>query len=422
MAFLKDLIPPAGRVRTLCLSNLAKTAGHGILMSVSVLYFTRMVHIPAEQVGLALTIGAAAAMCASVPAGRLADILGARNVTIGFLCLLGVFVAGYAFVGGFLGLVLAASLALMAESATDAARGALVAGLIPAGERVRTWSYMRSMANVGVSLGAATGAVGLYYDTRFAYVALLVGGGALFLLSGIAYLAVPKVPPAPKSQDSPRWIVLRDRPYAAVALLNTVLVMNVAILIVALPIWITEHTRAPTWLFPVILILNTAVVVLFQVRASKGADDVPGGARALRRSGVFLAGSCALFALAAGGPLWVAVAALLAGALVHVIGEMLYSAGSWSLAFGLAPDHAQGQYQGMFGMSTQLGSMVTPALAVALTTYLGWLGWMVFAALLLAAGAAAPAVALWAQSTRKPIPSSASVAADVLRSAQPEGE
>ncbi|MFF6773457.1 MFS transporter [Streptomyces sp. NPDC012637] len=411
MAILDDIIPPPGIVRTLCLSNFAKTAGHGVLMAVSVLFFTRTVGIPAEQVGLALSIGAAMAMAASIPAGRLADVMGPRNTTVGFLLLLGVFVGAYAFVESFAALVVVTSLALMAESSTDAARGALIAGLIPQEDRVRAWSYMRAVSNLGVTLGAAAGAVALWFDSRPAYVGLLIAGGAMFLIAGAAYMTVPSVEPAAKENSGPKWVVLRDLPYAAVALLNSVLVMNVAILTVALPIWITGHTDAPKWLYSVILILNTIMVVLFQVRAGKGSEDVRGGARTLRRCGVFLALCCGLFALAADRPVWVAVAALLAGAVVHVIGEMLYSAGSWSLAFGLAPDHAQGQYQGMFGMSTQLGSMVTPALATLLIVRLGWPAWVVFAALLLAAGLAAPAVASWAERTRKPAPETGAEAA-----------
>ncbi|MFE3068101.1 MFS transporter [Streptomyces sp. NPDC059247] len=411
MAFLDDIIPPPGIVRTLCLSNFAKTAGHGVLMAVSVLFFTRTVGIPAVQVGLALSIGAAMAMAASIPAGRLADLLGPRNTTVGFLLLLGVFVGAYAFVESFAALVVVTSLALMAESSTDAARGALIAGLIPQEERVRAWSYMRAVSNLGVTLGAAAGAVALWFDNRPAYIGLLIAGGAMFLIAGAAYTTVPSVAPVPKESSGPKWVVLRDLPYAAVALLNSVLVMNVAILTVALPIWITGHTSAPKWLYSVILILNTIMVVLFQVRAGKGSEDVRGGARTLRRCGVFLAVCCGFFALAADRPVWVAVAALLAGAAVHVIGEMLYSAGSWSLAFGLAPDHAQGQYQGMFGMSTQLGSMVTPALATLLIVQFGWPAWIIFAALLLGAGLAAPAVAAWAERTREPATGTGTAAA-----------
>ncbi|WP_046468247.1 MFS transporter [Allosalinactinospora lopnorensis] len=402
MSFIRELVPPPGHVRTLCASNLAKTVGHGIFVSVGVLFFTRTVGIPAGQVGLALTIGAAVGMFASVPAGRLADLTGPRNTTVGFLLLLGVFVCAYGFVGSFPALVVAASLALLAESATDAARGALIAGLIPSEERVRAWAYLRSTANIGLSLGAGAGAVGLVFDTRLAYVGLLMGAGAMFLTAGFAYLRVPQVPPAPKVEDGPTWVVLRDLPYATMALLNTVLIMNWPVVTVALPVWIADRTEAPVWVFSAVLMINTAMVVFLQVRMSRGAGTVDGGARAMRRSGVLLAVSCALFAVTAGLPAWAAGLLLLAAGVVHVFGEMLHGAGSWSLGYGLAPEHAMGQYQGLFTMSIQLGTVATPVLATALIVGLGWSGWLVFALLFLVAGAAAPPVARWARQTRRP--------------------
>lgn len=401
MSFVRDLIPPAGPVRVLCLSNLGKTAGHGILLTVSVLFFTRTVDIPANQVGLALTLAAAFAMCAGIPAGRAADVLGPRNTTVAFLCLLGAVVAAYVFVGEFWGLLVVSTLALMAESAANAARGALLAGLIPSEERVRAMSYMRSISNLGVSFGAISGGVGLYFDTRTAYMVLLLGASAMFVCAGLAFLRVPQVPPVSGKDRGSPLAVLRDRPYVAVSLINAALIMNHGILIVALPIWIVQWTNAPVSLYSLILLLNTASVVLFQVRASRGSEDVPGGARALRRSGLLLACCCALFAVATGRPAWLAVVILVAGAIVHVLGEMLYSAGSWSLAYGLAPDHAQGQYQGLFETSTQLGSVITPVAATTLVIGFGWPGWLVFAAVLSVAGMSAPPAARWAQRGRR---------------------
>ncbi|MFG3055728.1 MFS transporter [Kitasatospora sp. NPDC048239] len=403
MASLKELIPPAGPIRVLCLSHVSKTAAHGILMSVAVLYFTRTVHIEADRVGLALSVGAVVGMLAAVPAGRLADAVGPRNTTVVLLCLMGVFVCGYPLVGDFTGLLAISALVLAVESSVDASVGALIAGLIPADERVTAVSYMRAAANLSVAIGAAAGAIGLYLDTHTAYLTLLFGAGALFVAAGVAYLSVPRVEPAPAEEaEGPIWPVLRDAPFAAVALTNSVLIMNSGVLIVALPIWISEHTDAPAWLFPLVVIINAASVVFFQVRVSKGTEDVPGGARAMRISGFLLAGCCALFALASGRSAWLAVLVLVLGAMVHVVGEMLHAAGSWSLSFGLAPDHAQGQYQGMFAMSTQLGSMITPVLATVLLTRFGASGWLVFAVLFAVTGALVPSAARWAQRTRKP--------------------
>lgn len=399
-SFLRHLIPGRGPIRVLAASNLARTIGNGVLVSVTVLFFTRSVGIPATQVGLGMTIAAALGMLVSVPAGRLADVVGARNSATLFVALQGLAIVGYALVGGFVGFIVASSLVISAQSAADASRGALVASVTQGKERVRARAYLRSITNIGISIGSIAGGVALNFDSRAGYVSLLIACGVLYVVAGTIFLFLPPVPAAEKSAGGPTWVVLRDRPFAVVALLNAVLIMNGGILTVALPIWIAERTAAPTWVYSGILLINTVMVVLFQVRASKGAEDITGGARALRRCGVLLAICCAVFALAAGQPAWLAVIVLGVGALVHVFGELLYSAGSWALSYELAPENAHGQYQGLFGMSSQLGSMVTPVAATTLIIGLGWPGWLAFAAVLLAAGLAAPSVARWAERTR----------------------
>lgn len=400
--FLRHLIPERGPIRVLAASNLARTIGNGVLVAVTVLFFTRSVGLPAEQVGLGMTAAAALGMLVSVPAGHAADLIGSRNAAVLFVAVQGLAICGYALVGGFVGFLVASTLVIAAQSAADAARGALVAGVVQGKARVRARAYLRSITNIGISIGAVAGGVALHFDSRTGYVSLLMLCGVMYLVAGSIFLRLPQVPPLDKPDVGPTWVVLRDRPFAAVALLNAVLVMNGGILTVALPIWIAERTAAPTWVYSGILLVNTVMVVLFQVRASRGSEDVAGGAKALRRCGLLLAACCALFALAAGQPAWLAVLVLVAGALVHVFGELLYSAGSWALAYELAPEHAQGQYQGLFGMSTQLGSMVTPVAATTLIIGFGWPGWLVFAVVLLAAGLAAPAVARWAEGSRQP--------------------
>jgi hypothetical protein len=300
----------------------------------------------------------------------------------------------------FIGFIVTASLVGMADSASEAARGALIAGVIPAEGRVRTRAYLKSVDNIGISLGSVLGGVALSLDTRMFYSVLLVACGALFVVGGLVYIALPPVQRIPRPEGGRNWEALRDPQYMAFGLINAILVMNTGILAVALPLWIVERTSAPAAMYSVILVLNTVIVVLFQVRASRGSEDVRGGACALARCGVLLAACCGLFALAGGQPVWLAVALLGVGAVVHVFGELLYSAGTWALAYELAPEHAQGQYQGVFVMTTNLGNMLTPVLVTALIIGTGSLGWLAFAAAMLGAGLAAPAVGRWALSTR----------------------
>jgi hypothetical protein len=57
-----------------------------------------------------------------------------------------------------------------------------------------------------------------------------------------------------------------------------------------------------------------------------------------------------LIAFAGGQPTRVATTLLCAGALVHIVGEMMGSGGQWGVQMGLAPRERRGQYQGFAGM------------------------------------------------------------------------
>lgn len=396
-----QLIPPKGPIRVLVRANLGRSVGNGILISLVVLFFVRSVGLPPGQLGIGLTIAAALKILASVPGGHLVDVIGPRTSAVIFVSLQGVLVVGYSLAGGFTGFVIAACLVSAAETVGESARGALIAAVVEGADRVRARAYLRSVNNIGISVGAVFGGIALSVDTPTGYVAFLVACGLLFVWSGLSYLALPPVAPVERGQRAQWWAVLGDRPYVVVGVINAVLMMNTGILTIALPVWIAASTTAPASVYSAILLLNTVMVVVFQVRMSRGAEDVTGGANALRRCGVLLAVCCGLFALAAGQPAWLAIVFLGAGALVHVFGELLYSAGSWALAYGLAPEHAHGQYQGMFGMSSNIGTMAMPVAATTVIVGAGWLGWLAFAVVLLGAGMTAPAIGKWALRTRQ---------------------
>ena len=57
------------------------------------------------------------------------------------------------------------------------ARGAVIAGAIPADQRVRTRAYLRATTNVGISVGAVLAGFAIAADTRAGYSALILADG-----------------------------------------------------------------------------------------------------------------------------------------------------------------------------------------------------------------------------------------------------
>ena len=74
--------------------------------------------------------------------------------------------------------------------------------------------------------------------------------------------------------------------------------------------------------------------------------------------------------------------------------------GTWSVVFGLAPDWAQGQYQGAYFTGRQIGDMVAPPLLAACVIGVGVLGWAALAVLFVVAGLTYPAIVQWGLRTR----------------------
>jgi hypothetical protein len=394
------LLPPPGPSRVLTLGTLVKTVGRGLWLVSSALFLTRSVGLTATQVGVGLTISALVGVLASAPSGYLADRVGPRATQVGALVAAGTLTAGLIAVRSFPAFLLVGAATALADAADRGARGALIAGAIPADQRVHTRAYLRATTNVGISVGAVLGGFAIAADTRTGYVALILTAAAASLAAAAVLSRLPVVAPVAAPTRGPRLIALRDRPFLAFTLLDGLMSMHFSLLTIALPLWIAGHTRAPAWMISVLTLVNTVLVVLLQVRAARGAGTVTGAARAARRAGVAIALACVLFAASGALPVAGAVGLLACGSLAHVAGELWHSAAGWGISFGLAPEHAQGQYQGTYGMGYELGKMLAPVVVTTLALGWGVPGWLLLGGLFLLLGALVPPVVRWATRTR----------------------
>ncbi|MFF3848599.1 MFS transporter [Streptomyces sp. NPDC002328] len=377
--------------RLLALAQLSNSIGDGAYYTTSALYFTQIAGLAPARVGLGLTVGWAVGSLAGVPLGRFADRRGARGTAVLLALATGLAVASFTLVRDFVPFVLVACGYAAAQSGLAAARQALLAGLVPAGERTGLLARLQATLNAGLAVGAGLGGLALHAGSRSAYVAVFVVDAVSFLVCALLLLGLPRVPSSAVSAVSAAGGrarlggVLRDRPYAVVALLNTVLLLRLPLLSLVLPLWITSRTGAPAWLVSALFVLNTAVVTVFQVRAARGVTGLDSATRVLRRSGWVMCAACAVFALSAGASPWVAAGVLVLGALLQVVAEMGQSAGSWQLSFDLAPADRVGEYQGLFGTGVTVARTLGPLLLTWLLVEWGTPGWLLLGAAMLTA-------------------------------------
>lgn len=382
-----DLIPERGPERVLAASTLINTFGNGLFFTLSVLYFTRIVGLSAHQVGIGLTVAGAVGLLFSIPGGHIADRIGPRNISIVVRCLEGLMMIFYAFVNSYLTFMLLVIMLAILESISQTLRASFIARFGGPGGRVRLRALLRSVTNLGITGGAALGGVALAVDTKFGYqLAILTNALTIFISAGL-YLLLENIEPLPEAKENRMTLALRDKRYVSLSALNAVLTLHYPVLEIAMPLWIVNETSAPRWMAAAVLIINTVVVTLFQVRASRGSEDIETAARVLRGSAVALAVGVSIYGAAAlFKNVWIAVFLLSLGSLVHVYGELRQSSGSWGIGFGLPPEHAQGQYQGVWSLGISMSRMVAPVFLTTVVIGLGMSGWLILAGLFLAAG------------------------------------
>lgn len=404
-----SLVPPAGPQRVLALAQLTNSVGDGAYYVTSALYFTHVVGLAPARVGLGLTLAWAVGSLVGVPLGRLADRRGARGTAVLLALATGAAVASFLVVRGFVPFLIAACAYASAQSGLAAARQALLAGLVSAGDRTRLLAHLQSTLNAGLAVGAGLGGLALSAGTRAAYLGVFALDAVSFLVCAGLLLRLPSVAPV-AATASHGLGVLRDRPYVVVTLLNSVLLLRMPLLSLGIPLWITERTAAPAWVVSALFVLNTGAVMVFQVRMARGVTGLGSATRAVRRSGWVMLAACAVFALSAGVSPWVSVGVLVVGAVLQVVAEMGQSAGSWELSFDLAPADRVGEYQGFFGTGVTVARTAGPLVLTALLVGWGTPGWLLLGGVTLVASYAMGPAARWAAggavgaAARQPVP------------------
>ncbi|MBW5486066.1 MFS transporter [Streptomyces bambusae] len=369
--------------------TLVDKTGNGLWAGTAALYFTAVAGLGIAEVGLLISLSGAVGIAGSPVAGRIADRMPLTRLLI-VLQLVRALAAFALLTTDAYGLLL---LYAAVGSFGDRAAGVvtkLYAARVSGSDRVRYQAVNRTVSNVGFALGGIAAAAALGVATSGAYRALLIG-------DALSYLAVAALtlrcgePSAPSrvvagsdgaSPQAPRspW---RDRTYLLYTASDAVLSLHDSVFRVGIPLWIVHATTASEGLAPLLMVLNSALVVFFQVPLARFGATTEAARDLLRPLAVtFVLGAAALAASAVGGP-WFATAALCATAVLLTLAEMLHSIVSWELSVALAPDESQGAYLGVHGLAQSAQRSGGPLAATAAVAA-GPMAWAALGAVLAA--------------------------------------
>jgi MFS family permease len=237
------------------------------------------------------------------------------------------------------------------------------------------------------------------FDTRGGYLAIvLIAAGVTAFDAVLIAWVVPQVDRAhcvAERVARRKAVAIRDWSFVALSVLNGVFKLNGPILSVLLPMWILLRTDGPAWLIAGTMLTNMILCVLFQIPASRGVETPGNGARAWARSGIALVVACGSFAVSGVTDGLATVAVLAVGIVALTAGELLSSAATWAIRYGLAPESRRGEYLAVFNLGGQLSWMAGPAVLSFLVMTGGLTGWFVLAGVFVAATLAAGPMVAW---------------------------
>lgn len=399
-------------LRILVGATLISRVGRGIFLTVTVLYFTFIVGLAPHEVAIVLSAASAAGVIAAFGGGWLADRASSKRLLIAFTAIEGIALITYVFAGDFVTALVIAVVCGLFEQGANSTRSAIIARAFIGESRVQARAVLRTVTNVAIAVGSGLGALALAIGTAEAYRALIVGAGVLYLLGLIQLVRLPsrvdapaRKPVAPVTTATGsfdagasaqaaaaerrawrRHSPWRDPRYLVLTALSAIFGMQFGVAELGVPLWIARETAAPEAVVAALLILNTIIVVIFQVPLSRGTHDLRVAARVSGIAAWLMAAACLVYASAAGLPIGFAITVLVVAAIVHAFAEVLSQAGGWGLSFELADPVQAGSYQGVFGMGYTVGALAAPLVVNATAISHGFSGWVVLAAIFLASG------------------------------------
>lgn len=394
--------------RRLAPTALVNTFGNGLFYTTSALYFTRIVGLSAIELGFGLTVAGACGVAASVPFGRVTDRWGARRVLPLLWAAQAIGLLAYTQIRSYALFLPLVCVVVVLDRGGATVWSALLGTVFPKETRVRGRAFLRACSNTGVGLGAAIGGGALQLDSRWGYQLMIVLDAATYIAAAIMVTRAAQPAAQAESAGQPERVsakraqVFRDRRYLIVTGLSAVLTLQFGLLEVGIPIWISRYTSAPRAAVSGVLIVNTALVAMLQMRASKGTESTRRAARACMRAGWLLAGACVVYAFAGGMSTWMALAMVLCGAIVQTYAEVFFSAGSMALCYDLADPQAPGTYQGVFQGGFAAALLVAPLIVSSTALRFGLPGWIGLGAIFLMAGSLMPIAVRVATASKVP--------------------
>jgi hypothetical protein len=226
----------------------------------------------------------------------------------------------------------------------------------------------------------------------------------LFVVAGLAFAAVAVVtvaatrgvatagldhreqPATPATTRRPRTVYADGR-FLTVAVANAVMLLHDSMLFVLIPLWVVQRCGLSPTASSVLLMLNTVLTVLLQVRLARLAKGLRESLRLWGWSVLALAAAGLFLGSAGRGTTAVVVTWLALAVALLTVGENLHAVAGWELSFLLSDGQLRAQYLSLFSLGYTGQLIVGPVLMTSVVLPWGMPGVLLMIGLFVLAAA-----------------------------------
>ncbi len=389
--FLARLVPPVGLPRRLATQGMLFALGESAFMTGSAVFLTKVVGLSAGRAGLALTVMGVAQFLFSYPAGRVIDRFGPKRIWAAQAVARAAVFAALPFVQGFAQYAVAAAMMGVFTAFGRSSHQAYVYDVLPPATRVQTQSYMYSWLNIGHTFGALFGGLALATGSLDVIRWTPVATAVVMLMNAYWITRLPAAPHDLRASSGES----RSRPTGPGPLRNIgwilttfflgVMWTNQILLNVVIPLWLVESTDAPHVLLAWLFGTNTVLCIFLPAYTSRGVRSLDDALRYVWISSAFFVASCVITMITHSTVGLVTVLLVWLGHVTVTGAELAISGASWSFEAELSDPERRGEYQGVQEVAGAMGFQWSPAVYTFLALTWGAEGWLVIAAIILAA-------------------------------------
>lgn len=336
--------------------------GRFLLLPFFALYITQRFNVGLTEVGYLFSLFSGFGLIGSLLGGAIADRFGRKS-----MLLFGLVVSGLSSL--LMGLVdnihhfyaLAAFVGLLSDAAGPA-QGAMIADLLPEGQRADGYSLQRVVLNLAATVGPAMGGL---LAARSYFLLFLADAFFSTITAVIVFLLIPETKPAASGQKAERsvvdtlggyWHVLGDSAFMAfftISVLATIIYVQFSS---TMSVYLRDVHNIPPAGYGSLLSLNAILVVIFQLWVTRRSSQYP--PMLMMALGAMLYGFG--FGMYGFGSSFLFFAL---GMVVITLGEMVITPVGQALVARFAPMDMRGRYMAVFGFTWGFAFIVGPLAA-----------------------------------------------------------